>query len=287
MALMDAIRAVSQGLSYSTAAPARPARSSMFAGVGGGNGPAVQFEGGDGTGGIPPPAGGGGGGYGDPTPPRYTQENPDGSKTIYELQNGGAVVLGTIPAPMPSGPTYHETPPIVSRNPRFDVPAGTTLDTPTGPVQTGLDYGTFAGVQALKAAGLLTADEASDMLFGKDGGGGGMTANQAAQLARQAEQDKWNRVLDYIGAAADERQLQASLAAARRNALISAAPDMPGGMDFSGGFGPYGGYTLMEKMQGGPGAARPMAPRLMPLDLGPAPVDPGLVDSLLGPLMGV
>ncbi len=119
------------------------------------------------------------------------------------------------------------------------------------------------------------------------GGGGALTAAQSATLARQAEMDKWNKVIDYITALQNERTATASLRNARNNALIAAAPDLATGNEFRGGFGPYGGYTLLERMQGGPGLPVMSAPSITPLDLGPAPADPGLVDKWLGPLAGV
>jgi len=310
MALMEAIKAVRDGLTYSTATNPRQPANPMFAGIGGGIG-----GGGGGGGGAPQMAPG----DAPPTPtpttgspsldeavqrfldkqlngggsPRYTRENPDGSETIYELQGGQAVVVGQIPAPAPP-------PDPLSGLYPYDPSSGLVSAYPNeSPIGSGaVEAGGATNIYADPSAGLLYSKKGSLLpeylqkalggFGGGDagpGGGGGITALQQATLDRQARADEWNQIMDYIAAAANERQLQASLAAARRNALISAAPDLAGGMQYSGGFEPYGGYTLLDLMQGGTGAPRDMASRLTPLDLGPAPADPGLVDRLLGPLM--
>jgi len=278
--------AVQQGLAFSTAAgPRKPQQPSFEAGE-----PTPTTSGPVPPGGGEDPFGGGGGG----TDSGYTQTNSDGSKTVYQVVNGQAVPIADIPPPRGSVPTLpamrepfgpeNRARGIYPQAPQDQAYTDVPLYSQEGAGRLGLDYGDLTAIKALKEAGLMTTDEASDLLFGKDGSGGGTTAYQSAQLARQAQQDEWNQILDYIGAAADERQLQAQMQSARRNALIQAAPDLAGGQEFRGGFGPYGGQTLLEMMRGGPGAPRSMRP--VPLDLGPEPVDPELVNQLLGPLMG-
>ena len=149
---------------------------------------------------------------------------------------------------------------------------------------TGLLYnpkGSLLPEYLQKALGGLLGD-------GSGGGsGGGITALQAEQLKRQAEQDKWNKVVDYITALQNERQMAEASQRARTNTLLAAGPDLAAGNEYRGGFGPSGGYSIMERLQGGAGLPVATGPSIVPLDLGPMPADPGLVDRLLGPLAGV
>lgn len=298
MSLQDAMAAVNKGLAFSTSLGPRTA---------GAPGPSRQED----TGGVPVPVIGAGGsgeatgtwslvegsdgvvyernsttGEVRPAPPQFQKQEPQINYEVPAVPMAAANEL-LADAGYPSGAGLDDA----GRN-LSDVYAGgaarqmqAALYSPEGARALGVDPNTLSTVKSLMDAGLLTPSAAQKLLFGDDlgGGGGGITAYQAAQMARQAEQDKWGQMLDYITASANERQLQASMQAARRNALIEAAPYLAGGQEWSGGFGPYGGGTLMEMMQGGPGAARPMAPRIVPLDMGDAPVDPGLVDQLLGP----
>jgi hypothetical protein len=159
-------------------------------------------------------------------------------------------------------------------------PIGSTAVEAGGPTNLYTDRGT--GLLYNRKGSLLP--EYLQKALGDALGGGGITAYQSAELARQKKQDEWDRVLDYITAAQNARALLDAQRQQRRANLVAAAPDLAGGMEFRGGFGPTSGYTILDRLQGGIGAPKSMGPSLVPLDLGPMPEDPGLVDKLLGPL---
>lgn len=124
---------------------------------------------------------------------------------------------------------------------------------------------------------------------GGGGGGGGSGVSWANLAQRQREyqeelrQNAFARQMDYITTMAQE---EANADARRQNYvdnLLGIAPNMPAG-NFYGGYGPQGGATLLELMQGGLGAPRPVG--VMPVDVpAPRPANTGIIEQALGGLL--
>jgi hypothetical protein len=135
----------------------------------------------------------------------------------------------------------------------------------------------------------------NDMLNGEDGGGGGggggggsPYAGIYADLAlrQQAEterQNAWNRMLDYVTQTEAAKALYYKQQAERAAQLATLAPMLAAGFEHYGGFGPTGGYTLLERLQTGRATPRPI--NIMPVDV-PVPQPSSLAQQYLAPLLG-
>lgn len=105
-----------------------------------------------------------------------------------------------------------------------------------------------------------------------------------AQLAESQKNNKFQRMLEYLQLIETQRALGDQSVQQAFEDLAAVAPDLAGGQEFRGGYGPYGGGTLLEMMQGGPGIAKRSAP--VPAVL-PTPQQPDYsrIEKLLGPLV--
>lgn len=115
-------------------------------------------------------------------------------------------------------------------------------------------------------------------------GGGGGNALGYAQLAESKKNNAFERALAYLTSIQNEQQAASGRENSYAEAILRAAPSISTGRDYYGGFGPYGGGTLMELMQGGIGGGIPMQSQNVALP-SRAPADLGIIERLLGGLV--
>lgn len=127
---------------------------------------------------------------------------------------------------------------------------------------------------------------------GGDGGGGGspyagLYADLAVRQQQEAErQNAFDRMLNYVVAVENAKAVRFQQEAERAQQLAQIAPYLAAGFEHYGGFGPTGGYTLMERLQTG----RPVSPRainVMPVNVPEPPPPSTVAQEYLGPLLGL
>ena len=121
--------------------------------------------------------------------------------------------------------------------------------------------------------------------FGLNDRGGGSGLGYA-QLAESQKNNRFQRALDYISAIMGEQQAGDQQQQNYLEKLLMAGPNLAGGREHFGGFGPYGGGTLLEMMQGGPGSTIDTAPNIMQFPAeAPQPADTSWIEEMLGSLV--
>ncbi len=274
MSLAEAIAAVRAGMAYSTAMPPAPSVRPPSMEPTGPTPTPIAGGGDDGFGARP---GGGGGGNAPSVGGRIQGPGFDDSSGLYgsDAVPPGFIPVGTVNGDNSFAPYFYNG--RTGEIGRYTTALNAYGDTTYG-------FSTLSETERKRFLDQY-ARATDQALPGGGGTSGALTAAQSATLGRQAEQDKWNKVVDYITALQNERQTAEASQRARTNTLLSAGPDLAAGNEYRGGFGPSGGYSIMERLQGGPGLPVATGPSIVPLDLGLPPGDPALVDRLLGPLM--
>lgn len=229
-------------------------------------------------------------------PQTFLQPRPQ--VTFQERVSPDALLRGVVPQDLGLRATFQE---------RTRGDPGVEREIALARQAVALDAASPEQIQLLLAAGELTETQARTA-FGRlagDAGDGSSALATAMIRAQQQELDRaeFKRQFDIEQAQLERQrrferqqgllktvQAEQTLAQDRISTLLStileAAPMMPfEGQEFFGGFGPSGGGTLLELLQGGAGEPIPISTTQLPIGRLEEEADVSDIEALLGPLV--